>query len=155
MAVGAPWIATSDPTLTNWGQIRKPPSLAHPFGTDDSAADGFSRVVWGTRISMQAGRVLILLAIAIGVPLGLAAGYYRGRLDQLINAADGCLARLSVPHPRHRPRDDPRPLAHQCDHRHRLGATPTYIRLTRGLVLSAAPRTTCRARAPSARATCA
>ena len=41
-------------------------------------------MVWGTRISMQAGVFSILLAIAIGVPAGLVAGYYRGTLDQLI-----------------------------------------------------------------------
>src|SRR5689334_15331755 len=52
MAVGAPWIARYDPAHTDWGQIRKAPSLAHPFGTDDLGRDGFARVVWGARISM-------------------------------------------------------------------------------------------------------
>src|SRR5437016_3410368 len=84
LALGAPWVARHDPTRTDWSQIRKPPSLAHPFGTDDLGRDGFARVVWGARISMQAGVFSILLAIAIGVPIGLAAGFYRGRLDQLI-----------------------------------------------------------------------
>ena len=55
VAAGAPWVAASDPTRTDWGQIRKAPSRAHPFGTDDLGRDGFSRVVWGARISMQAG----------------------------------------------------------------------------------------------------
>jgi peptide/nickel transport system permease protein len=138
MAVGAPWIATSDPTLTNWSQIRKPPSLAHPFGTDDLGRDAFSRVVWGARISMQAGVFSILLAIAVGVPLGLAAGYYRGRLDQLIMRltdawlafpflilAIGLVTILG-------------PSLTNATIAIGLGATPTYIRLTRGLVLSAA-----------------
>jgi len=70
MAVGAPWIATTDPVRTDWSKIRKAPSWAHPFGTDDLGRDGFSRVVWGTRISMQAGVFSILLAMAIGVPWG-------------------------------------------------------------------------------------
>src|SRR5947207_14359013 len=83
VALGAPWVATSDPTRTDWSQIRKAPSLAHPFGTDDLGRDGFSRVVWGARISMQAGVFSILLAMPIDVPPGLVAGYYRGRLDQL------------------------------------------------------------------------
>jgi peptide/nickel transport system permease protein len=52
MAAGAPWIATTDPIRTDWAKIRKAPSWAHPFGTDDLGRDGFSRVVWGTRISM-------------------------------------------------------------------------------------------------------
>src|SRR5262245_48220845 len=83
LAVAAPWIATVDPLQTNWSQIRKPPSLAHPFGTDDLGRDTFSRVVWGARISMQAGVFSILLAMVAGVPLGLVSGFYRGALDQL------------------------------------------------------------------------
>src|SRR5262245_47104579 len=62
-ALGAPWIATRDPVQTDWKLIRKAPSAAHPFGTDDLGRDGFSRVVWGARISMQAGVGSILLAI--------------------------------------------------------------------------------------------
>ena len=80
-AVGAPWIATTDPLQTDWKLVRKAPTLAHPFGTDDLGRDNFARVVWGSRISMQAGVFSILLAIAVGVPLGLVAGYYRGALD--------------------------------------------------------------------------
>lgn len=136
LAVAAPWVATGDPLRGDWKQVRKPPSWAHPFGTDDLGRDGLSRVVWGTRISMQAGVFSILLAIAIGVPIGLVAGYYRGPLDQvLMRLTDAWLAfpflilaiglvtilgaslvnaTLAIG----------------------LGATPTYIRLTRGLVLS-------------------
>ncbi len=85
LAVGAPWIATSDPQRSDYGKIRKAPTTANPFGTDDLGRDNFSRVVWGTRISMQAGVFSILLAIAIGVPAGLVAGYWSGGvIDQLI-----------------------------------------------------------------------
>jgi ABC-type dipeptide/oligopeptide/nickel transport system permease subunit len=136
MAIGAPWIAPADPSHADWKRVRKAPTWAHPFGTDDLGRDNFSRVVWGTRVSMQAGVFSILLAIAIGVPLGLVAGYYRGALDQaLMRLTDAWLAfpflilaiglvtilgasltnaTLAIG----------------------LGATPTYIRLTRGLVLS-------------------
>jgi peptide/nickel transport system permease protein len=136
MALAAPWIASTDPLAADWKQVRKAPTLAHPFGTDDLGRDNFSRVVWGTRISMQAGVFSILLAMVIGVPLGLVAGYYRGPLDQaLMRLTDAWLAfpflilaiglvtilgaslinaTLAIG----------------------LGATPTYIRLTRGLVLS-------------------
>src|SRR5947207_13363402 len=86
MALGAPWIATTDPVRTDWSQIRKAPTWAHPFGTDDLGRDGLSRVVWGARISMQAGVFSILLAIAIGVPVGLVAGFSRGSLAQAITA---------------------------------------------------------------------
>lgn len=136
MAVGAPWIATSDPTRTDWSKLRKAPSAAHPFGTDDLGRDGFSRVVWGARISMQAGVFSILFAIAVGVPIGLAAGYYRGALDQVVMRitdawlafpflilAIGLVAILG-------------PSLTNATLAIGLGATPTYIRLTRGLVLS-------------------
>src|SRR5512144_1240627 len=136
MAVGAPWLATTDPGRTDWAQIRKAPSWAHPFGTDDLGRDGFSRVVWGARISMQAGVFSILLAIAIGVPIGLVAGYYRGALDQLImRLTDAWLAfpflilaigLVTIMGPS---------LAN-ATLAIGLSATPTYIRLTRGLVLS-------------------
>src|SRR5712664_4021510 len=78
LALGAPWIAPSDPLHTDWSQIRKAPSAAHPLGTDDLGRDVLSRVIWGTRISMQAGVFSILLAIVVGVPAGLVAGFYRG-----------------------------------------------------------------------------
>jgi peptide/nickel transport system permease protein len=136
MALGAPWIVTADPVRTDWSQIRKAPSWAHPFGTDDLGRDGFSRVVWGTRISMQAGVFSIFLAMAIGVPTGLVAGYYRGALDQLIMRltdawlafpflilAIGLVTILG-------------PSLTNATLAIGLGATPTYIRLTRGLVLS-------------------
>jgi len=136
MALGAPWIVTADPVRTDWSQIRKAPSWAHPFGTDDLGRDGFSRVVWGARISMQAGVFSIFLAMAIGVPTGLVAGYYRGALDQLIMRltdawlafpflilAIGLVTILG-------------PSLTNATLAIGLGATPTYIRLTRGLVLS-------------------
>ena len=136
MAVGAPWLATTDPVRTDWSKIRKAPTWAHPFGTDDLGRDGFSRVVWGARISMQAGVFSILLAMAIGVPVGLMAGYYRGALDQIIMRltdawlafpflilAIGLVTILG-------------PSLTNATLAIGLGATPTYIRLTRGLVLS-------------------
>jgi peptide/nickel transport system permease protein len=136
MAVGAPWLAPSDPVQTDWSKIRKAPSWAHPFGTDDLGRDGLSRVVWGARISMQAGVFSILLAILIGVPIGLCAGYYRGALDQVIMRltdawlafpflilAIGLVTILG-------------PSLTNATLAIGLGATPTYIRLTRGLVLS-------------------
>jgi peptide/nickel transport system permease protein len=136
IAAGAPWIATSDPVQTNWSQIRKPPGLAHPFGTDDLGRDTFSRVVWGTRISMQAGVLSILLAMAIGVPAGFVAGYYRGAFDQVIMRltdawlsfpflilAIGLVTILG-------------PSLTNATLAIGLGATPLYIRLTRGLVLA-------------------
>jgi peptide/nickel transport system permease protein len=136
LALGAPWIAPRDPVQTSWSQIRKPPSWAHPFGTDDLGRDTLSRVVWGARISMQAGVLSILLAIGVGVPMGLIAGYYRGVVDQalmrftdawlsfpFVILAIGLVTILG-------------PSLTNATLAIGLGATPTYIRLTRGLVLA-------------------
>ena len=137
-ALAAPWIAGADPLQGDWKLIRKPPSLAHPFGTDDLGRDLYARVVWGARISMQAGVFSIVLAIAVGVPLGLMAGFYRGALDQAImRLTDAWLAfpflilaigLVTIMGP----------SLTNATIAIGLGATPTYIRLTRGLVLSTA-----------------
>ena len=136
LALGAPWIAPEDPLRTDWSQTRKAPSAAHPFGTDDLGRDVLSRVIYGTRISMQAGVFAILLAMAIGVPTGLVVGFYRGVFDQLIMRltdawlsfpflilAIGLVTILG-------------PSLTNATVAIGVGATPTYIRLTRGLVLS-------------------
>jgi len=136
LALGAPWIAPDDPLRTEWSQIRKAPTAAHPFGTDDLGRDILSRVMWGTRISMQAGVFSILLAMAVGVPAGLMAGYYRGVFDQLLMRltdawlsfpflilAIGLVTILG-------------PSLTNATVAIGVGATPTYIRLTRGLVLA-------------------
>jgi peptide/nickel transport system permease protein len=136
MALGAPWVTAADPLRTDWSQIRNAPSWAHPFGTDDLGRDGLSRVVWGARISMQAGVGSILLAMLIGVPLGMLAGYYRGLVDlTLMRVTDAWLAfpflilaigLVTILGP----------SLTNATLAIGLGATPTYIRLTRGLVLT-------------------
>lgn len=95
VALLAPWIAPYDPIETSWSRIRKPPSWAHPFGTDENGRDVLSRLIWGARASLMAGVVSVLGAVAIGVPLGLLAGLAGGWLDAVISrVAD---AMLSVP----------------------------------------------------------
>lgn len=136
IALGAPWIAPADPIQTSWSQIRKAPSWAHPFGTDDLGRDMLSRVIWGTRVSMRAGVLSILFAIAVGVPTGLIAGYYRGVVDQAVMRltdawlsfpflilAIGLVTILGA-------------SLTNVTLAIGLGATPTYIRLSRGLVLA-------------------
>ena len=93
LAVLAPWITPYDPLLSDWIAVREPPSLRHPLGTDDLGRDVLSRVIWGAQTALIAGVASVLIAVAIGVPLGLAAGFLRGWVDILISrVADALLA---------------------------------------------------------------
>ncbi|MHC3378750.1 ABC transporter permease [Haloarcula sp. H-GB5] len=60
------------------------PSLAHPFGTDGSARDVFSRVLYGGRFSLSIGFIVVLVTAAIGLVYGAVAGYYGGRVDEVL-----------------------------------------------------------------------
>lgn len=83
VAVLAPLLAPYDPLQANFLAIRKPPSWAHPFGTDDVGRDVLARVIYGARSSLLAGVVSVSIAVAIGVLFGLAAGYIGGVFDLL------------------------------------------------------------------------
>jgi len=85
MALFAPLIAPYDPADTNFSAVLQAPSSAHIMGTDDLGRDVFSRVVYGARASLEAGVLATLLAMAVAVPLGLFAGYYRGWWDPVIS----------------------------------------------------------------------
>jgi peptide/nickel transport system permease protein len=92
-AVAAPWLAPADPLQTSWSAIRKAPSLAHWFGTDENGRDVLSRVLYGARASLLAGVVSVLVALLIGVPIGLLAGLAGGWTDTVISRiADAMLA---------------------------------------------------------------
>jgi peptide/nickel transport system permease protein len=64
--------------------FQQPDTVGFAFGTDDLGRDVLSRVLYGTRTSLEVGLLSVLLAVAAGVPLGLAAGYWR-RLDALVS----------------------------------------------------------------------
>jgi peptide/nickel transport system permease protein len=74
-----------DPSANDFSTVLQGPSAAHPLGTDDLGRDTLARVAYGARVSMQAGVLATLLAMAVGVPLGLIAGYYRGWADLVIS----------------------------------------------------------------------
>jgi peptide/nickel transport system permease protein len=73
------------PSRNDFGAVLEGPSGAHPLGTDDLGRDTLARIAYGARVSMQAGVMATLLAMAVGVPLGLIAGYYRGWADLVIS----------------------------------------------------------------------
>jgi len=85
VAILAPVVAPYDPLATSWSAIRKAPSAAHWFGTDEIGRDVLSRVIWGARASLLAGVVAALISLSIGVPIGLLAGYAGGKTDMLIS----------------------------------------------------------------------
>jgi peptide/nickel transport system permease protein len=85
LAVLAPWIAPYDPTKTSFGLVRKAPSWAHWFGTDEVGRDVLSRVIFGARASLSAGLVSVGIAVGVGVPLGLLAGYAGGWIDAILS----------------------------------------------------------------------
>jgi peptide/nickel transport system permease protein len=85
LAVFAPLIVHYDPIATSWALVRKPPSSAHWFGTDELGRDILARVVYGARASLAAGAISVSIALAIGVPLGLLSGYRGGFVDSLIS----------------------------------------------------------------------
>jgi peptide/nickel transport system permease protein len=85
LALLAPWIAPYDPVATNWSAIRAAPSAAHWFGGDELGRDVLSRIVWGTRASILAGVVSVSISLALGVPIGMLAGYVGRWVDSLIS----------------------------------------------------------------------
>ncbi|MBV8915914.1 MAG: ABC transporter permease [Acetobacteraceae bacterium] len=85
VAVLAPVLAPHDP-LRSGVDMLDLPSRPHPFGTDDLGRDILSRVIYGARTSLAIGVGAACVAMALGVPLGLSAGYLRGRVDVLVVA---------------------------------------------------------------------
>ena len=82
-ALLAPAAAPYDPNAQDYGFLEAP-SGAHWMGTDDLGRDLFSRIVFGSRISLFVGISTVLLSMSVGVVLGLLAGYYGGWIDTII-----------------------------------------------------------------------
>ena len=136
IAVLASQIAPYDPIKQSWTAVRKAPSAQHWFGTDESGRDVLSRVVFGTQASLAAGLVSISIAVGLGVPVGLLAAYRGGFIDTLISRFTDAM--LAIPF-----------LILAIALAAFLGpsltnamiaigitATPVFVRLTRGQVMS-------------------
>ncbi len=97
VAIFAPQIAPSDPLAQKIGIRLHPPSAANWFGTDELGRDVFSRVVYGARISLPIGIVVIIFSIVVGSLIGASAGYIGGIYDLLVmRLADITLAFPSI-----------------------------------------------------------
>lgn len=84
VALFAPLIATHDPEMINTDLIFNSPNNIYYFGTDELGRDVYSRVVYGTRISIFVGFIAVGISTIIGVFLGLLAGFYGGIIDSFI-----------------------------------------------------------------------
>lgn len=84
VAAFAPFIAPYDPIKVDVTNALLPPSLSHWLGTDDLGRDVFSRVLWGSRVSLSVGLISVSIGLLVGTSLGLAAGYVGGTFDLLI-----------------------------------------------------------------------
>lgn len=82
----APVLAPYDPNLMDIPARLQGPSSAHPFGTDEMGRDILSRVMYGARISIAVGVIIVAVSAAIGVVLGSLSGYFGGRIDQAVMA---------------------------------------------------------------------
>jgi peptide/nickel transport system permease protein len=73
-----------DPEVSDLGSRLEPPSWEHPFGTDPLGRDMLTRVLYGGRISMFVGLMVVVITLIIGVPVGAIAGYFGGLIDNVL-----------------------------------------------------------------------
>ncbi|VVQ16717.1 putative D,D-dipeptide transport system permease protein DdpC [Pseudomonas fluorescens] len=83
-AVFAPWLAPYEPNKIVFSQKLLAPNWAHWMGTDEFGRDILSRVLYGARTSLIIGVSVTLIAMLIGIPIGLVSGYFGGRVDTLL-----------------------------------------------------------------------
>lgn len=91
LAIGAPWFAPFAPFERDTQAALQAPSSNHWFGTDLLGRDLLSLVIYGTRPTLLIGIISVAIAIIIGVPLGITAGYYGGWWDNVVSAFIGIL----------------------------------------------------------------
>src|SRR5512132_4540157 len=86
VAIAAPLLAPLSPSAQFSDAVLKGPGAVerHALGTDEFGRDILSRIIWGTRISLQVGLASVLFAFVLGVPLGIVAGYQGGRIETTI-----------------------------------------------------------------------
>jgi len=84
LSAAAPLISPYDPDKTALLLIYDPPSLAHPFGTDDLGRDLATRILYGGRVSLAIGLLAVTVAVSIGTLVGVIAGYYGRWIDSLL-----------------------------------------------------------------------
>jgi len=84
VAVFAPLIAPYDPDKMDFTVIKQPPSVKHLMGTDIFGRDEFSRIIYGSRVSIEVGVIAVSIMIVLGLILGAVSGYFGGFMDTII-----------------------------------------------------------------------
>jgi peptide/nickel transport system permease protein len=133
-------ISPHDPNFQDYAAFLQPPSLTHPLGTDDLGRDVLSRIISGARVSLQVGVIAVGIALLAGVTIGLVAGYWGGRLDDVlmrmvdaVQAFPALILALSITAALG-------PGITNAMIAIGVVATPSFARLTRGQVLSVRER---------------
>jgi peptide/nickel transport system permease protein len=85
-AIFANVLPLQDPLFQNYAVVNAGPSLHHLFGTDDLGRDIFSRIVFGSRVSIEASLGAMVIGFGIGAPLGMLAAYRRGKFDTILSS---------------------------------------------------------------------
>ena len=97
LAISLAHLSPYDPELSDIKNRYQPPSLEHPFGTDGLGRDLMTRVLYGGRVSMSVGLMVMTITLIIGIPVGALAGYYGGWIDNvLMRIIDATLALPSL-----------------------------------------------------------
>lgn len=84
MAIFAPLIAPYDPIVTDLTKRLQPLSLEHYFGTDQVGRDIFSRIIWGSRLTLYVIGLVAVIAAPVGIVIGTTAGYFGGFIDTVL-----------------------------------------------------------------------
>jgi peptide/nickel transport system permease protein len=136
LAAAAPILPIPDPVATSWSAIRKAPSAAHWLGTDDLGRDILSRMIWGAQASLMAGVFSVAIAVGIGVPFGILAGYFGGWVDLVISRVTEALLAMPFLIMAIALAAFLGPSLTNAMIAIGLSAMPIFVRLTRGQVLS-------------------
>ena len=84
IAVSLAFLSPYDPLKSDISSRLEPPSLEHPFGTDQLGRDYLTRVLYGGRVSLFVGIMVVIITLIIGIPVGMAAGYFGGWVDDIL-----------------------------------------------------------------------
>lgn len=100
LTLAGPWVVQTTLGLDPYRQVLtrryQPPSLSNPLGTDDLGRDVLARTLIAGRVSFSIGLIIAAVSLAIGVPVGLASGYFGGRFDDVSNAVIQTLANIPM-----------------------------------------------------------